>query len=194
MEQVHGTHMLELDAQTPHNLQADGCTTTALGVACTVMVADCLPILLCDTAGTRVAGVHAGWRGLAGTGGLGVVEQIYQHFVPAGIAKHAYAVPNLLAWLGPCIGPQAFEVGPEVRAAFVTTHPQAAKHFVPLPADKWLADLAALARMRLSALGVHAVYGNDSSGAWCTVGNPLRFFSHRRDRISGRLAACIWLQ
>lgn len=194
MNQVHGTHMLELSSQTPDNLQADGCTTTQVGVACTVMVADCLPILLCDTAGTRVAAVHAGWRGLVGTAGQGVVEHICQHFVPVAQVKNAHAAPEILAWLGPCIGPQAFEVGAEVRAAFVATDLRAAQFFAALPSDKWLADLAALARLRLTALGVQAIYGNDSSGAWCTVSNPLRFFSHRRDRVSGRLAACIWLE
>jgi polyphenol oxidase len=202
MVQVHGTHVLELGSETPDHLQADGCTTTALGVACTVMVADCLPILLCDMAGTRVAAAHAGWRGLLGKvgapeeggGSQGVVEQIVKHFLPAAPAKSAQAATKIIAWLGPCIGPQAFEVGPEVRAAFVGADPQAAQCFAALPADKWLADLAGLARLRLRAMGVHAIYGNDSSTAWCTVSNPSRFFSHRRDLVSGRQGACIWLE
>jgi polyphenol oxidase len=193
MDQVHGTRMLELDAQTP-NMQADGCSTTEAGVACTVMVADCLPILLCDAEGHRVAAVHAGWRGLVGTDGQGVVEQIYKQFVPLAQEGRARAAPKVIAWLGPCIGPQAFEVGAEVRAAFVADQPQAAHCFAPLPGGKWLADLAALARLRLEALGVHAIYGNDSSAPWCTVSNPSRFFSYRRERVTGRLAACIWLE
>jgi polyphenol oxidase len=93
----------------------------------------------------------------------------------------------------PCIGPQAFEVGDEVRATFVAADPQASVHFVPHGAGKWLANLSGLARQRLQAAGVSRVYGNDGSPAWCTVGQPLRFFSHRRDRVSGRFAACIWL-
>jgi copper oxidase (laccase) domain-containing protein len=96
-------------------------------------------------------------------------------------------------WLGPCIGPQAFEVGDEVRAAFVARRQQAAPLFEPHTPGKWLADLPGLARQRLAALGVTRIYGNDGSAGWCTVGNPSRFFSHRRDRVSGRLAACIWL-
>jgi copper oxidase (laccase) domain-containing protein len=97
-----------------------------------------------------------------------------------------------LVWLGPCIGAQAFEVGAEVRDAFVAQQVQAARCFVPQGPDKFFADLAALARQRLQALGVVRIYGNDSSARWCTVSNPSRFFSHRRDRISGRMAACIW--
>lgn len=194
MDQVHGTRMVELDAQTPNNLQADGCATTQAGVACTVMVADCLPILLCDAEGTRVAAVHAGWRGLVGTDGQGVVEQFYKHFLPVAKANTALVAPKIIAWLGPCIGPQAFEVGSEVRAAFVADQAQAAQCFAPLAGGKWLADLAALARLRLEALGVHAIYGNDSSVAWCTMGNSSRFFSYRRERLTGRLAACIWLE
>jgi copper oxidase (laccase) domain-containing protein len=98
-----------------------------------------------------------------------------------------------LAWLGPCIGPEAFEVGPEVRAAFIERDADSAQYFVPQGHGKFLADLAELARRRLAAMGVTQVYGNDGSAAWCTVSNPSRFFSHRRDRVSGRLAAGIWL-
>ena len=100
---------------------------------------------------------------------------------------------GLLAWLGPCIGPEAFEVGDEVRAAFLQHDASASPHFKPLREGKWLADLPALARMRLADLGVTRVHGNDGSRAWCTVANPSRFFSHRRDRVSGRMAAAIWL-
>ena len=220
MDQVHGTQILALGAHTPDGLPADGATTTQRGLACTVMVADCLPILLCDTAGQRVAAVHAGWRGLLGTVGAvgaagsvgtaspsgpvgmaphvglhqGVLEQICKHFVPLAPVNAAQPAIEIIAWLGPCIGPLAFEVGAEVRAAFVAADPQAALCFAPLPQDRWLADLPALARQRLHALGVKSVYGNDGSAAWCTVGNPLRYFSHRRDRVSGRQAACIWLE
>lgn len=195
MDQVHGTDLLELDAQTPDNLAADGSYTCQPGLACTVMVADCLPILLCNSAGTQVAAVHAGWRGLAGAAGdgRGVAEVIFKRFMPVTPVDTAQAAPKIIAWLGPCIGPDTFEVGAEVRAAFVATLPQAAQCFKPLPSGKWLANLPALARQRLLAAGVSAVYGNDGSRSWCTVANPSRFFSYRRDRVTGRQAACIWL-
>lgn len=194
LNQVHGTEVLELNADTPDGAQADGACTTAHGLACTMMVADCLPILLCDAQGTRVAAVHAGWRGLAGSGGIGVVEQVVQRFRPPALVDAAQAAPELIAWLGPCIGPDAFEVGDDVRAAFTAVSADARGCFRPMPNGKWLADLPALALQRLLAAGVSRVFGNDGSAPWCTVGNPLRFFSHRRDRgVSGRLAACIWL-
>lgn len=197
MNQVHGTHMLALHSDSEDAQDADGAHTSHKGVACTVMVADCLPILLCDTQGSRVAAVHAGWRGLAGEGderGEGVLECIFKQFRPLAPVEPAQAATNLIAWMGPCIGPDAFEVGAEVRSVFVDHAAQAADCFRPLPGDKWLANLPALARQRLQALGIDQVYGNDGSAAWCTVANPLRFFSHRRDRVSGRMAACIWLE
>jgi YfiH family protein len=147
------------------------------------MVADCLPVLFCDAAGHQVAAAHAGWRGLLGTQGQGVLE--------AAVACFA-STQGLMAWLGPCIGPTAFEVGDEVRAAFVAASPDAADSFKPGATGKWIADLQALARQRLAALGVKRLFGNDGSAAWCTVQNPSRFFSHRRDGVSGRMAACIW--
>ena len=192
LNQVHGTHMLALETDSVDGQDADGAFTTHTGVACSVMVADCLPILLCDTQGRQVAAVHAGWRGLAGANGQGVLEEIYKQFRPLALEEPAQAATKVVAWLGPCIGPTVFEVGAEVRAAFVATSAQAADCFVPQPGGKWLANLPALARQRLRALGIDAVYGNDGSAQWCTVANPSRFFSHRRDRVSGRLAACIW--
>jgi YfiH family protein len=194
LQQVHGTVVHTLGTDTPDGTQADGATVTTPGLACTIMVADCLPVLLCDTAGTRVAAVHAGWRGLAGQRGQGVLENAYQQFVPPALVDGAREAPELIAWLGPCIGPQAFEVGADVMAAFTQSHPEAYTCFSPQPNGKWLADLPGLARQRLRALGVTQVHGNDSSAPWCTVSHPLRFFSHRRDRgVSGRLAACVWL-
>ena len=185
LDQVHGTDLVQLDAQSESGMAADGAWTSVAGIACTVMVADCLPLLLCDAAGRRVAAVHAGWRGLLGAAGAGVIE--------AAASNLAVPASGLLVWLGPCIGPEAFEVGPEVRAAFVNAAPQAAACFKPHANGKWLADLPGLARQRLAALGITGIYGNDGSDAWCTVGNALRFFSHRRDGVSGRQAACIWL-
>lgn len=194
MDQVHGTLIQTLAPGTADGCIADAAVTRQPGLACTVMVADCLPVLLCDTAGQQVAALHAGWRGLAGQGGVGVLEAGFKSFSALAPVKPAQVAIKVIAWLGPCIGPDAFEVGDEVRVAFVEHTPQAAEYFNPLGGGKWLADLAGLARQRLRALGVTDIYGNDSSAPWCTVGNPLRFFSHRRDRVSGRQAACIWLE
>lgn len=193
LTQVHGRHTIELDAGTPDGAQADGCLTAHRQLACTIMVADCLPILLCDTAGTAVAAVHAGWRGLAGAGGNGILEAVLERFLPLALIQQAQVAIKTIAWLGPCIGPEAFEVGPEVKAAFEAVDPQASALFQPHGGGKWRADLQGLARQRLHALGITQIYGNDGSGQWCTVSNRSRFFSHRRDRVSGRLAACIWL-
>jgi YfiH family protein len=189
LEQVHGLHTVELDAGTPDGTQADGCFTAQPGVACTIMVADCLPVLLCDEAGTAVAAAHAGWRGLAG----GILEQVLERFWPVARIQHAPAASKTIAWLGPCIGPEAFEVGPEVKAAFERQDPRSAALFRPHGQGKFLADLPGLARQRLQAQGITRIHGNDGSRAWCTASNPSRFFSHRRDGVSGRLAASIWL-
>lgn len=188
LNQVHGTEVLALHADCADGAQADGSWTAHPGLACTVMVADCLPVLLCSADGARVAALHAGWRGLAGgAGAVGVLESFFQSQSAQGVAPEQW-----MAWLGPCIGPQAFEVGDEVRAAFVDHSSAASQAFKPHGPGKWLADLALLARQRLQSAGVAQVYGNDGSAPWCTVGNPLRFFSHRRDRVSGRQAAGIW--
>lgn len=217
LSQVHGTGVAALTASTPDNTQADACVATEAGVVCTIMVADCLPVLLAHTSGAVVGAAHAGWRGLAGHSGVGVLESamhaLFERFHALALTNKAQAaIENVannaesleavargtLAWLGPCIGPQAFEVGPEVREAFCAAGPQYSVCFVPSPTQqgKWLADLAGLARLRLQAMGVTRIYGNDSSAAWCTVTQSARFFSHRRDTAllggSGRLAACIW--
>lgn len=191
LSQVHGTDVLQLDANTPNGCVADAAVTDHPGVACTIMVADCLPVLLVSRTGALVAAAHAGWRGLAGPGGLGILEATYQRLGALAQSGEALEASETLAWLGPCIGPQAFEVGDEVRTAFVAHDARAGQMF-QRHGEKWLADLAGLARQRLNALGIVQVYGNDSSMPWCTVGNPSRFFSHRRDRISGRLAVAIW--
>ena len=192
LDQVHGTHMLALQRDSQDGQVADGAFTQHAALACTVMVADCLPILLCDTQGRMVAAVHAGWRGLAGVDGVGVVEQVCKQFRRFAPAIRAQSAMEIIAWLGPCIGPTAFVVGDEVRAVFVAHDAQAVDAFTPAGNGKWLADLAALARARLQAQGVSRVDGNNSSAPWCTVGNPERFFSYRRDGVSGRMAACIW--
>ena len=184
LRQVHGTGVVRLERDTPDATEADACWTTERGLACTMMVADCLPVLLADRAGTVVGAAHCGWRGLAG----GVLEALWQQMAP-----QAGAPAEVVAWLGPCIGPEAFDVGPEVRAEFAQRDPGAAGCFRPHGEGKFLADLPSLARRRLAALGITEVHGNDGSREWCTVGNPSRFFSHRRDRVSGRFAAGAWL-
>ncbi len=194
LNQVHGCDVVQLHHHTPDGTVADACLTDQRHVACTIMVADCLPVLLTTRDGRAVAAAHAGWRGLAGQDGVGVLEQTYKAFSALALMNKAQIATEIIAWLGPCIGPKAFEVGSEVRAACVLQHANAASCFVPLPQGKWLADLAGMARLRLQALGMTQIDGNDSSAAWCTVGNASRFFSHRRDRVSGRLGCSIWLE
>lgn len=175
LKQVHG--LVVADADPSVIAEADASWTTTPGIACTVMTADCLPALFCDRAGTRVAAAHAGWRGLAG----GVLE--------ATLDTLAVPADEVLVWLGPAIGPSAFEVGAEVREAFVTVHPETASAFVAgAQPGKYMADIYALARIRLAARGVTAVYG----GGECTVSDA-RFFSYRRNPHSGRFASLVWL-
>jgi YfiH family protein len=183
LTQVHGTSLAVLDDATVDGITADAVCTFHSGIACTVMVADCLPVLLTDAQGRRVAAAHAGWRGLAG----GVLSRAVQSF-DDDQGRH----DELMAWLGPCIGPDAFEVGTEVKHAFEAQDGEAGRHFKRGAPGKWLADLPGLARRRLEALGVRQVHGNDGSPAWCTVSNPSRFFSYRRERLSGRFAALVW--
>lgn len=176
LEQVHGTDVVAAEAVC-RPVAADAAWTRTAGRPCVVMTADCLPVLLCDRAGTVVAAAHGGWRGLVG----GVVG--------ATVARMAVPPPELLAWLGPAIGPNAFEVGEEVRAAFLALDRGCGACFRPSPAGRWLADLYQLARRQLQGLGVSAVHG----GGWCTFSEPERFFSYRRDRRTGRMATLIWL-
>jgi polyphenol oxidase len=211
LQQVHGRDVASLNAQTPDGTVADACITTQRGVACTIMVADCLPLLFTNRAGSFVAAAHAGWRGLVGQGGVGVIEATCASFKSLAQRNIAGAATNnvandILVWLGPCIGPAQFEVGSEVKAEFIASQPGASQHFqkiepsaanTSVQPDKYLANLQALARDRLQALGITHIYGNDGTAAWCTVANPSQFFSHRRDAgrlgSTGRMAACIWL-
>lgn len=192
LQQVHGVNSVLLDNTSPDGIEADACIATDPGVACTIMVADCLPVLLCDSQCRWVAAAHAGWRGLAGDGTVGVLEALLSSAAVRETPRH-----DILVWLGPCIGPLAFEVGAEVRAAFCDADPMAEALFEPNGSAQYLADLAGLARRRLGLLGLHRVYGNNSQSPWCTATQSDRFFSHRRDsRVlgqSGRMAACIWL-
>jgi hypothetical protein len=198
MQQVHGVRVAELVPDSADGAQADAAVTHHRGVACTVMVADCLPVLFTNRAGTVVAAAHAGWRGLAG----GVLEQTLEQLRALALVHSAREAmkteaTEILAWLGPCIGPSAFEVGAEVRDAFLDTDPGAQGCFQTLGAGKYLADLPALARRRLAAQQVTQVWGNDGSARWCTVTQREHYFSYRRDQAtlggSGRMAACIWL-
>lgn len=176
LRQVHGVVVVDA-ARVSGPCEADAAFSRQAGAVCVVMTADCLPVLFCDRAGSVVAAAHAGWRGLA----AGVLE--------ATVAAMAVPPAELLAWLGPAIGPQAFEVGGEVRDVFLARDASAADAFVPAADGKWLADIFLLARQRLASLGVGGVYG----GGVCTVSDPLRFYSHRRDRVTGRMATLVWL-
>ena len=186
LNQVHGASVVRLqeaDAQRGALIHtADASVTTARGVACTAQVADCLPVLFAAMNGLAVGAAHAGWRGLA----LGVLEATLR-----AVAEAAGCDPGeVRAWLGPCIGPRRFEVGPDVLEAFdvLPTNGGSAR-FVEKSPGKWWGDLPSLARDRLTAAGARSVGG----GEWCTVDAPSRFFSYRRDGVTGRMVACVWL-
>ena len=175
IEQVHGIGVLDLDGSAV-TVAADAVFTRRTGAICAVQVADCLPVLMSARDGSAVAAAHAGWRGLA----AGVLE--------ATVKKLGVEPRQLIAWLGPAIGQGHFEVGGEVRQAFLAHDGGAAGAFAPNAAGRWQCDLAALARRRLAALGVGAIFGGD----WCTYADASRFFSYRRDGRCGRMAALIW--
>lgn len=177
LEQVHGTVVANGDLASCLP-QADACIARHRDAVCVVMTADCLPVLLCDAMGSVVGAAHAGWKGLA----AGVVE--------ATVQAMNVAPQSLMAWLGPAISQQAFEVGAEVRAVFVDADPRAASAFIPGQHGKWLADLYALTRLRLNALGITQIYGGD----YCTYRDSKRFFSFRRDGVTGRMGTFIWLE
>ncbi|GAA4885746.1 peptidoglycan editing factor PgeF [Ferrimonas pelagia] len=176
LDQVHGTDVVSLPTTLPLP-QADASFTDQANQYCAVMTADCLPVLLCDRAGTQVAAVHAGWRGLH----AGVIE--------ACLARFQAPASQILAWLGPAIGPNCFEVGAEVRAAFVAEDRAAEDAFLP-QGDRYLADIYQLARLRLQRAGVSALYGDH----YCTASDPSRFYSYRRQGRTGRQASLIGLR
>lgn len=185
LRQVHGVRCLDA-AEAPENTEADASFTRQRGVVCSVLTADCLPVLFCDEAASVVAAAHAGWRGLA----AGVIESTVT----------AMGVPpqTLMAWLGPAIGPAAFEVGDEVRATFFAHDPAAANAFVASEPGKWLCDIYQLATQRLHALGIRRVASPGKGipfghADFCTVRDRENFFSYRRDGVTGRMASCIWL-
>jgi len=176
LEQVHGVEVVNAET-TSCKPRADACISHTKNAVCATMTADCLPVLLCDQAGTVVAAAHAGWRGLAD----GVIE--------ATVRAMNVAPSTLMAWLGPAIGPQAFEVGKDVRDAFLSHDAKASVAFTSTASNKYLADIYQLARQRLNVLGITQVYGGDL----CTYTDQERFFSFRRDGASGRMASLIWL-
>ena len=193
LRQVHGCTLAGEDSAIPSDArmlgvcEADGAVTGEAGVVCVVTTADCLPVLMCDDRGTRVAAVHAGWRGLVS----GILERAITAMGASGgrIPSEPMASKHVLVWLGPAIGPDAFEVGPEVRERFLAEDPESIDAFRASRDGRFLADLAALARCRLARLGVTEVYG----GGYCTHSDPRRFFSYRRDGVTGRMASLIWL-
>lgn len=177
LRQVHGTRVVDA-AKAVDRPEADAAVARHAGAVCAVQAADCLPVLLADAAGTVVGAAHAGWRGLA----AGVIEATVDEMrVPAG---------TLMAWLGPAIGPAHYEVGAEVRDAFLARDAGAAAAFVANRPGHWLLDLYAVARQRLAARGVRRVHG----GGLCTYSDPARFPSWRRDRTRERIAAFVWLE
>jgi polyphenol oxidase len=180
LNQKHGVGVIDADSAAAGGdpPEADAAVARSRHKVCAVLTADCLPVLLCDQAGSVVAAAHAGWRGLL----AGILAQT--------VAAMRRPPGELLAYFGPAIGPQAFEVGKEVRAAFVAADTQADAAFKPLPADKWLANIYLLAQQSLASLGVNAIYG----GEYCTVCEEERFFSYRRDGTTGRMASLIWLE
>lgn len=180
LHQVHGAGVVRIgraggigDAEP----EADAAVTSTPGVVLAILTADCLPVLFCDRSGTEIGAAHAGWRGLAG----GVLE--------ATVAAMRGAPGDLLAWLGPAAGPASYEVGADVYGAFVAGDPDASAAFVPTRPGHWRVDLYAIARQRLRRSGVVAVHG----GGLDTIADPARFFSHRRDQRTGRMATIAWL-
>ena len=193
LEQVHGVEVVDLGATAAPSggsgdtkvkvlggqpLTGDASVARGAGHVCAIRVADCMPVLFAARDGSAVAAAHAGWRGLAG----GVLE--------ATVRRLNLPASQLIAWMGPAIGPAHFEVGDEVRAAFTTTDPDAAPAFVANSRGRWQCDLYALARRRLRSIGILAVYG----GGWCTFADSDRFFSYRRSSQCGRMAALIWTE
>jgi hypothetical protein len=176
LEQMHGTTVANADHASCLP-QADACIARHRAAVCVVMTADCLPVLLCDKQGSVVGAAHAGWKGLA----AGIVE--------ATVQAMDVVPQKLMAWLGPAISQDVFEVGDEVRAAFIAAQPQASSAFISGQNGKWFADIYALAHLRLKALGVTQIYG----GGYCTYRDSERFFSYRRDGVTGRMGTFIWL-
>ena len=174
--QTHGNTVAYVD-HLQEQVEADAAVAKRANNVCTVLTADCLPVLFCATDASVVGAAHAGWRGLS----AGVLEQTIE------VMEHL--PEQIMAWLGPAIGPAAFEVGDEVRHLFVADMPQAAAAFKGIGSGKWLADIYLLARLRLQRAGISKIYGGDL----CTYNDPERFYSYRRDGVTGRMASLIWI-
>ena len=177
LSQVHGNRVIQANPNTSQNIEADATVTHQPNVVLSIQTADCLPVLLCNQQGTVIGACHAGWRGLAND----IIENT--------IREMQCAPETIIAYLGPAIGSEKFEVGEEVKQVFVNKHSLAASAFVQASATKWLADIYGLAKIRLSAMGVNNIYG----GNFCTFTDEARFFSYRRDKQTGRMASLIWL-
>jgi len=180
VNQVHGINVIDAAASSCLE-NADAAFSTKPNVVCVTMTADCLPVLICDRQGTAVAAVHAGWRSLCD----GVIE--------ATVDKMQVPANEILAWLGPAIGPKKFEVGDEVRSQFMARDTQAELAFVA-HGDKWLCNLYLIAQQRLHRMGVTQIYGAGINEDFCTYSDEARFFSYRRDNVTGRMASLIWLE
>ena len=178
LKQVHGTRVIDADIAADRP-EADAAVARKRRTVCAILVADCLPVLLTDRAGSLVAAAHAGWRGLA----AGVIDNTVAAMTQAGCTAG-----DLLAYIGPGIGPRVFEVGEDVYHAYATRDRDAGAAFVRHASGKWLADLPALARRALTRCGVTRIYGAEL----CTYSDPVRFYSYRRERITGRMAALVW--
>lgn len=181
LTQTHSNVVIDVGHSQQINQRADAAFTTQPALVCVALTADCLPVLICDQRGTQVAAVHAGWRGLA----AGIIENTVTALMQRGHGEPG----QLLAWLGPAIGPGAFEVSDDVRNAFVKFDRRAKNAFVPIADHQWLANLYLLAQQRLSKLGVSAIYG----GGYCTVTQYQQYYSYRRDGQTGRMASLIWM-
>ncbi|MBT3196102.1 MAG: peptidoglycan editing factor PgeF, partial [Gammaproteobacteria bacterium] len=178
LNQLHSTIVARLPFTAASIPVADGAWSDQAGVACAVLSADCLPILLTEPGGKAVAALHAGWRGLS----AGMIQQ--------GVANFHQPADQLIAWLGPAIGQSSYEVGDEVRSCFIDQNPEAEHHFIPSEGGNWLASMEGLARQQLQQLGVKAIYG----GGWDTYSDQEQFFSYRRRAVTGRFATLIWIE
>jgi YfiH family protein len=177
MEQIHGAAVVDLDLNPQAAPEADGAVTSQINRVCAVLTADCLPVLFASSKKTRVGVAHAGWRGLA------------NGILPATVSALGCEPSELIAWLGPAISAEAYEVGDDVRTEFLATNAAAEQYFSPNERGRWQADLYGLARQVLNDCGITKIYGGD----FCTFGCPEQFFSHRRESPCGRMATLIWL-
>ncbi len=177
LQQIHGNEVIHANAKSSQNMVGDAVITTIPNIVLAIQTADCLPVLLCNQSGSVIGACHAGWKGLCN----GVIENTLQEM--------QCSPKDMIAYLGPAIGPNKFEVGADVRDAFISKHTIAASAFVQISNEKWLANIYSLAKMRLSFAGITDIYGGD----FCTFSDKDRFYSYRREKVTGRMASLIWL-